>query len=201
MSSHNGEATSSLFGNAPTPNNIMEIGQRRAASTGILGEYDSDAYSVLSSLGREFDHGGSGAVRPAPKTLMDLIQEDIPNDHSVSRPHTAAPYPEREAVMYSERENTSYGYQRNTHRSRSASPPYQSNIMDVVPQGYHQVQRRDMDPYQPHDDNMGGLSHQMETLHVGRGHHQQPYDQPQQRQYQVCSRRRCDMHVFLLVFF
>jgi Pumilio-family RNA binding repeat len=198
MSSHNGEAPSSLFGNAPTRNNIMEMGQRRAASTGLLGEYDPDSYSVLSSLGREFDHGGSGAVRPAPKTLMDLIQEDIPNDHVISRPQTAAPYLEREAVSYLERENTSYGYQNNTHRSRSASPPHQSQIMDVVPQAY-QVQRRDMDPYQQHDDNMGGLSHQMEHMHVGRGHHQHPYDQAQQRQYQVGNGSRGFLHVFLFV--
>jgi hypothetical protein len=54
---------------------ILQLGQRRPASTGVIGESQSSSSTVLSSLGLGT---GNGAVRPAAKTLMDLIQEDFP---------------------------------------------------------------------------------------------------------------------------
>jgi hypothetical protein len=53
---------------------ILQLGQRRPASTGVIGGIQSSSSAVLHSLGL----GGNGAVRPAAKTLMDLIQEDFP---------------------------------------------------------------------------------------------------------------------------
>eukprot|EP00980_Cylindrotheca_fusiformis_P029583 scaffold23539_cov137-Cylindrotheca_fusiformis.AAC.8 len=46
---------------------LFHLGQRRPASTGVIGS---------ESLGLGSTNGG--AVRPAAKTLMDLIQEDFP---------------------------------------------------------------------------------------------------------------------------
>eukprot|EP00529_Nitzschia_sp_RCC80_P008620 CAMPEP_0113483310 /NCGR_PEP_ID=MMETSP0014_2-20120614/23368_1 /TAXON_ID=2857 /ORGANISM="Nitzschia sp." /LENGTH=1146 /DNA_ID=CAMNT_0000376853 /DNA_START=282 /DNA_END=3722 /DNA_ORIENTATION=- /assembly_acc=CAM_ASM_000159 len=82
---------------------ILQLGQRRSASTGIIGDnhHVNISSSVLESLGlgdtsRSGDGGGrashsgggtggrtrtppqAGAVRPAPKNIMDLIQEDYP---------------------------------------------------------------------------------------------------------------------------
>ena len=54
---------------------ILQLGQRRPASTGVIGDSQSSS-SVLNSLGLGI--GGGKAVRPAAKTLMDLIQEDYP---------------------------------------------------------------------------------------------------------------------------
>jgi hypothetical protein len=52
---------------------ILQLGQRRPASTGVIGHNQSSSSAVLNSLGLG---SSSGAVRPAAKTLMDLIQED-----------------------------------------------------------------------------------------------------------------------------
>jgi len=58
---------------------ILQLGQRRPASTGVIGDSQSSSSSVLNSLGLGIGGGTSGkAVRPAAKTLMDLIQEDYP---------------------------------------------------------------------------------------------------------------------------
>jgi hypothetical protein len=54
---------------------ILQLGQRRPASTGVIDGSQTSSSSVLSSLGFGT---GIGAVRPAAKTLMDLIQEDFP---------------------------------------------------------------------------------------------------------------------------
>jgi hypothetical protein len=70
---------------------ILQLGQRRPASTGIIGDHHhvTTSSSVLESLGLGSGSGGGSssshlgttnpnAVRPAAKTLMDLIQEDYP---------------------------------------------------------------------------------------------------------------------------
>ena len=82
---------------------IFELGQRRPASTGVIGVASvNSSSSVLHSLGLG-SGGGGGAVRPAAKTLMDLIQEDFPPESSlidmhgfreeinVERPRTTSP--------------------------------------------------------------------------------------------------------------
>jgi hypothetical protein len=57
---------------------ILQLGQRRSASTGVIGDihHQGGSSSVLHSLGL----GAGIAVRPAAKTLMDLIQEDYPKE-------------------------------------------------------------------------------------------------------------------------
>lgn len=52
---------------------LRQLGQRRPASTGVIGERNSPS-ATLHSLGLP---STSGAVRPAAKTLMALIQEDF----------------------------------------------------------------------------------------------------------------------------
>mmetsp|Transcript_12708 Transcript_12708/g.32015 ORF Transcript_12708/g.32015 Transcript_12708/m.32015 type:complete len:923 (+) Transcript_12708:475-3243(+) len=56
---------------------ILQLGQRRPASTGVIGDNQSSS-SVLNSLGLGPGASGGKAVRPAAKTLMDLIREDYP---------------------------------------------------------------------------------------------------------------------------
>jgi hypothetical protein len=56
---------------------ILQMGQRRPASTGVIGDSQGSSSAVLHSLGLGTG-SGTGAVRPAAKSLMDLIQEDFP---------------------------------------------------------------------------------------------------------------------------
>jgi len=79
--------------------------QQRPASTGLIGENSDRSSSMLSSLGIDsFGSNAVGTVRPAPKTLMDLIQEDASpvsnsnnesfeghNNFGTTRSQTAAP--------------------------------------------------------------------------------------------------------------
>jgi hypothetical protein len=82
------------------PSHLFHLGQRRPASTGMMGASQNSSSSVLRSLGLGSVNGG--AVRPAAKTLMDLIQEDFPpespvDDHPrggdtyLERPRTTPP--------------------------------------------------------------------------------------------------------------
>lgn len=58
---------------------ILQLGQRRPASTGVIGGTQNSSSDVLRSLGLgPLGSASGGAVRPAAKTLMDLIQEDFP---------------------------------------------------------------------------------------------------------------------------
>ncbi|KAL3945247.1 MAG: hypothetical protein SGBAC_000658 [Bacillariaceae sp.] len=50
--------------------NLLLMGQRRAASTGVLGNRPQKSQVRFGSV-------EGGAVRPAAKTLMDLIKEDV----------------------------------------------------------------------------------------------------------------------------
>ncbi|KAL3920220.1 MAG: hypothetical protein SGILL_003371, partial [Bacillariaceae sp.] len=59
---------------------ILQLGQRRPASTGVIGGSQTSSSAVLDSLGLG---SRGGAVRPAAKTLMDLIQEDFPPELSI----------------------------------------------------------------------------------------------------------------------
>jgi hypothetical protein len=68
-------ATDSYLEPSVDRSHILQLGQRRPASTGVIGGSQTSSSTVLSSLGLGT---GNGAVRPAAKTLMDLIQEDFP---------------------------------------------------------------------------------------------------------------------------
>lgn len=68
-----------LMDSALDRSRIIQMGQRRPASTGVIGQSQNPSSSVLNSLG--LGSMGSGAVRPAAKTLMDLIQEDVPDPY------------------------------------------------------------------------------------------------------------------------
>jgi len=59
---------------------ILQLGQRRPSSTGVIGDNQSSSSStILNSLGLGTGISGK-AVRPAAKSLMDLIQEDYPRE-------------------------------------------------------------------------------------------------------------------------
>jgi hypothetical protein len=63
---------------------LFHLGQRRPASTGVMGTSQNSSSSVLQSLGSlGLGSVNGGAVRPAAKTLMDLIQEDFPPESPV----------------------------------------------------------------------------------------------------------------------
>lgn len=74
---------------------ILQLGQRRPASTGVIGDHHLSASSsaVLESLGLGSGGGvGGGAVRPAAKTLMDLIREEFPPDAPLDAAAAGDPY-------------------------------------------------------------------------------------------------------------
>ena len=81
---------------------ILQLGQRRPASTGVIGGPLNSSSAVLRSLGL----GSNGsAVRPAAKTLMDLIQEDFPPESPLEHDmYTSNNYPRDE--IYVERPRT-----------------------------------------------------------------------------------------------
>ena len=83
---------------------IRQLGQRRPASTGIIGDSGGPSSAVLSSLGL----GGSsnGAVRPAAKTLMDLIQEDFPPESPLYNDPYTPNTPRESNNIYLERPRT-----------------------------------------------------------------------------------------------
>jgi hypothetical protein len=95
-----GGIDSYLESNLSDRSHLLQLGQRRPASTGIIGDHHHHvniSSSVLESLGlvggisssNKNSHSNSNVgrplqpqtgttVRPAPKTLMDLIQEELP---------------------------------------------------------------------------------------------------------------------------
>lgn len=96
----------SYLGPAVDGLSILHLGQRRPASTGVIGASQNPSSSVLTSLG--LAPNNPGAVRPSAKSLMDLIQEDFPpdspldqrgydsqysgrNDFMLERPRTTSP--------------------------------------------------------------------------------------------------------------
>jgi len=82
-SNQSGEANIFLDDPYMDRSQIFELGQRRPASTGVIGDNQSQSSStVLSSLGLGTDISGKSG-RPAAKTLMDLIQEDYPGESNL----------------------------------------------------------------------------------------------------------------------
>jgi len=62
---------------------ISQLGQRRPASTGVIGDNQgSSSTTVLNSLGLSIGLNNKN-VRPATKSLMDLIQEDCPRESQI----------------------------------------------------------------------------------------------------------------------
>jgi len=155
--------------------------QQRPASTGLIGENNDASSTMLSSLGIEPLSNGAGAVRPAPKTLMDLIQEDI----SPGRTHN---------------NNGSFvGYSnltRNNGRPRTESPPQNDTFDEHLHQTVHhrenystqhqlhqqyhpqlqQQQQLEMNKQYLSTDQLGVLSRDMDRLQLNR-----QYSAPQQR--------------------
>jgi hypothetical protein len=101
----------SYLESAHNNHHVLQQGQRRPASTGVIGEHQSSSSAVLNSLGLG-STGRSGAVRPAAKTLMDLIQEDFPpeapmyglnyprEDMYLERPRTTSPLSQQSREHY-----------------------------------------------------------------------------------------------------
>lgn len=96
----NRSGVDSYLGPAMDTSRILQMGQRRPASTGVISGYQSTSSSVLHSLGL----GSGGAVRPAAKTLMDLIQEDFPPESPFEGNGHSSPFPRDE--IYLERPRT-----------------------------------------------------------------------------------------------
>jgi hypothetical protein len=82
---------------------ILQLGQRRPASTGVIGGHQSSSSAVLDSLGLG---ARGGAVRPAAKTLMDLIQEDFPPESPVDAGYLYGADYQRESPYAIERPRT-----------------------------------------------------------------------------------------------
>lgn len=146
--------------------NDMNVGLQRSASTGVIGGHQKSSSSVLRSLGLDSDGSDLGAVRPAPKTLMDLIQEDFPSSPS---------------PMYKpdQQDDT---YRSELPRPRTASPPSQYDRVPVDNARYEMEQqerarRLDNGRYgmeqhewsyrqQQQQNAMGDITHSMDRMCV-----------------------------------
>ncbi len=100
----NRTAVDSYLQPAMDTSRILQLGQRRPASTGVIGGPLNSSSAVLRSLGLGSVGSGSGAVRPAAKTLMDLIQEDFPPESPLEHDGYSSNYPRDE--IYLERPRT-----------------------------------------------------------------------------------------------
>ena len=103
----NRTAADSYLESAMDSSRILQLGQRRPASTGVISGSQSSSSAVLCSLGLGpvgGSGGGGGAVRPAAKTLMDLIREDFPPESPFDANGYSSPYPRDE--IYVERPRT-----------------------------------------------------------------------------------------------
>lgn len=84
---------------------IIQMGQRRPASTGVISGRLTSSSTVLDSLGLGSSNGG--AVRPAAKTLMDLIQEDSPPELPMDSNGYTSEFPRRDEVYLARPRTTS----------------------------------------------------------------------------------------------
>jgi hypothetical protein len=163
-----------------------QLGMRRSTSAGPSMTGYEPSSSVLASLGIGSKSSGGEAVRPAPKTLMDLIKEDSPppyshgepfsgynnNDNSVDR---LAP-PPRSLTAGAIYERNDFDYEK---RATTASPldtfandHYGNHRMDEYQQT-PQVDSRGYKSSGSQGHGMGGINQQMDRLQVGPGG--QPY--------------------------
>jgi hypothetical protein len=169
----------------------MQLGQRRPASTGVIDEEHDASSSVLASLGFETASGGAGAVRPAPKTLMDLINEDIPSSEGLDsfprapaggliRSQTAAPYYSRGEIGFGDRAQTT-----SPSMSRLESSYSDRFERGGAMQSPYQQQRQE---YQPSDvQGIGNLTNQMSRMDMRSGSHQYSMAQQAVRKYGIYS--------------
>lgn len=139
---------------------ILQFGQQRPASTGVIGDNHRSSSDVLNSLGL----GNGTAVRPAAKTLMDLIQEDSPREpqaidpdtlyanstpvfqndpvsHPLERPRTTSPlssqYMREEYDYYNERVGRNLrGFQRSVDPTLTTTNANRSDPMSRLNLGY-----------------------------------------------------------------
>lgn len=132
-------------------------GLQRSASTGVIGGRQKTSSSVLRSLmlDSEGDEPGLGAVRPAPKTLMDLIQEDFPTSPSPiysaqqrestyhERPRTASP-----PSHYNRSGNSRYEMEQQGRLTQRANSHYGMENLEQVRYG--------------HRDEIGNYTHSMD---------------------------------------
>jgi len=151
--------------NANGDQSHMNAGLQRSASTGVIGGHQSSSSSVLRSLGLDSDGSDLGAVRPAPKTLMDLIQEDFPSSPS---------------PMYNpEQQDDSYPDEYSSHsRPRTASPPSHYNRVDNrryeleqqermnrMENERYRMEQQERAAYGQHDA-LGEITHSMDRMRV-----------------------------------
>jgi hypothetical protein len=140
----------------------MNVGLQRSASTGVIGGHQKSSSSVLRSLGLDSDGSDLGAVRPAPKTLMDLIQEDFPTSPS---------------PMYKPDQQDD-AYRNELPRPRTTSPPSQYDRVDNARYEMEQQERaRRVDneryrmeqqerAYRQQQSAMGDITHSMDRMSV-----------------------------------
>lgn len=88
---------------------ILQLGQRRPASTGVIGANQNLSSLTMASLGLSPGSGSPGAVRPSAKSLMDLIQEDFPPESPLDARGFNSPYTSRNEFIL--------------ERPRTTSPP------------------------------------------------------------------------------
>lgn len=142
-------------------------GLQRSASTGVIGGQQKNTSSVLRSLGLDSDGTDLCAVRPAPKTLMDLIQEDFPASPS------PVYKPEQQEDSYRSIEHSSHSLQRNA----SLSPQYdhmdggrygmdQRERQNRIDEERYRMEQRERALYSPQQDPMGNITHSMDHMRV-----------------------------------
>jgi hypothetical protein len=160
----------------------IQAGMRRSTSAGPAISDHETSSSVLGSLGISVNGNGGDAIRPAAKTLMDLIQEDspplIPSYHHHHQNHS-----DTISASSFETPNKSDGHhQVNPSRSHSLNHYYDSNDNS----GYTDSERHSgqYDPYSNEQSDryrgpeyskqsssshgINSISHRMERLHVGQ---------------------------------
>jgi hypothetical protein len=160
---------------------ILQIGKRRPASTGVIGHTQSSSSAVLNSLGL-----GGGAVRPAAKTLMDLIQEDFPPEGGdmysdsfspsnayMDRPRTTSPLSQQNRdSMYQQRDNEIFG--RDFGSSESGGRSGVSQAVD----SFQFQQQGNLQQQQPRLGGSNGVSQAVDSFQLQQQgdsfQHQQP---------------------------
>lgn len=162
--------------------------QQRPASTGLIGENSDRSSSMLSSLGIDsFGSNAVGTVRPAPKTLMDLIQEDASPVSNHNNNESFGVHNNFGTARSQQAPASAFAHEDTIHeRSRTTSPPRYDAFGEHFNQrgsshgdGYQLQQQQQSDvseQYLP-TDQINILSQGVDRLQVGR----QQYPISQQR--------------------
>ena len=139
----------------------MNAGLQRSASTGVIGGRQKNSSSVLRSLGldSEGEEADLGAVRPAPKTLMDLIQEDFPTSPS---PMYSA---QQQEDAYRERPRTASPP---SHYNRAGNSHYEMEQQERLAQrsnSRYGMENREQVRYSQRDE-ISNFTHSMDRMRV-----------------------------------